>query len=231
MLVGRTRWLDDICRDAVKNGCEQLIILGAGYDTRSIRIDELGGIPKFEIDQKEVHELKKYGYKKLNLTEAQWANLHLVELDFNKENVLKLADHKNFKAGVKSVVLIEGVSQYIPESATAETLQSLKELVAPGSIVGISYVDKATFGSDEEIKENISEDPSFIRRLLKSLPNNEQWITSWSKDGFASFMANFSYEIVEDVTVEDFEERYFTGKGRTAKPFLRTERYAKAKLV
>jgi methyltransferase (TIGR00027 family) len=231
MLVGRTRWLDDVCRDAVKDGCEQLIILGAGYDTRPIRINELSGITKFEVDQKEVHELKMYGYKNLHLTEAQWANLHLVAVDFNKENVLKLANHEDFKKGSKSVVLIEGVTQYIPESATAETLRCLKELVAPGSIVGISYVDKATFGSDEEIKEKISEDPSFVHRMIRGLPKNEQWITSWSKDGFSSFMKNLSYEIEEDVTVEDFEERYFNGKGRTAKPFLRTERYAKVKLV
>ena len=34
MLAGRTRWLDDFVREAAGSGeFEQLIILGAGYDT------------------------------------------------------------------------------------------------------------------------------------------------------------------------------------------------------
>jgi methyltransferase (TIGR00027 family) len=207
-----------------------LIILGAGYDTRPVRLPELLKIDCFEVDQPELHELKTYGYDALGLKEEERAHLHLVAVDFNKDSVLKVAEHKNFKKGAKSVVLFEGVSQYIPETSTAETLGHLKELVGPGSILGISYVDEATYGSDEEIKEKICDDPASIHLLLSRIPKNEPWITGWSNASFATFMEKLSFKVVDDVTVEDFEERYFAKVGRTAKPFFRTERYATAEL-
>mmetsp|Transcript_14779 Transcript_14779/g.22114 ORF Transcript_14779/g.22114 Transcript_14779/m.22114 type:complete len:106 (+) Transcript_14779:273-590(+) len=69
-IVARTRFLDDLCRDAEKSGCKQLVILGAGYGTRCLRLGL--SIPTFEVDQLEVHKLKKARLEyDLNLTDEQ----------------------------------------------------------------------------------------------------------------------------------------------------------------
>jgi O-methyltransferase involved in polyketide biosynthesis len=56
MLVGRTRFLDELCQQAVQAGCTQMVILGAGYDTRGFRVvaGQPVGLPCFEVDQPEV---------------------------------------------------------------------------------------------------------------------------------------------------------------------------------
>ena len=113
MLAGRTRFLDDLCRDAEQAGCEQMIILGAGYDTRGIRLGLQ--IPCFEVDQPEVQALKKGGLDELELGERR-ARLHFVPVDFNRESIRKLGETPEFKQGAKSVVLLEGVTQYIPRT-------------------------------------------------------------------------------------------------------------------
>ena len=60
----------------------------------------------FEVDQPELHELKKYGYSCLTLKKRE--NHHLVAVDFNKHSVLKLMEHPAFKKGAKSIVIFEG---------------------------------------------------------------------------------------------------------------------------
>src|ERR1700744_4339294 len=39
--VARTRWIDDEVRTALSDGAEQVVILGAGFDTRAYRMEEL----------------------------------------------------------------------------------------------------------------------------------------------------------------------------------------------
>ena len=232
LLSGRTRWLDDLCCNAIKNyGCEQVIILGAGYDTRPLRLPELFDIPCFEVDQPELSKLKQYGCNCLNISETILGKLYYVAVDFNKDSVAKILEHPNFKTDVKSVILLEGVTQYIPISSTTRTLEHLKELVAPGSILGITYVNNAAYGNDEEIKDQICDNPEVVHKLLNAMPKNERWISGWSKDGFKKYMESASFKIIEDITSDDFEDLYYTPLGRTAKPYLRVERYASAMLV
>lgn len=40
-IIARVRYFDDYLKTCFTNGIEQLVILGAGYDTRTYRIEEL----------------------------------------------------------------------------------------------------------------------------------------------------------------------------------------------
>jgi methyltransferase (TIGR00027 family) len=58
-LSARVRYFDDFVRNFIEEGLEQLVILGAGYDTRAYRIDELGGkVRVFEIDHPGTQDVK-----------------------------------------------------------------------------------------------------------------------------------------------------------------------------
>jgi len=54
---------------------------------------------------------------------------------------------------------MEGVTQYIPKESTAETLGHIKALVGQGSILGMSYVNEATFDENLAAEHGISTDP------------------------------------------------------------------------
>ena len=103
MLAGRTRFLDDLCKDAEKAGCEQMVILGAGYDTRGWRLGLQ--IPCFEVDQPEVHKLKALGLEALRIGDDERSRLHLVAVDFTTESVRKVGEHLAFKIGAPSLPL------------------------------------------------------------------------------------------------------------------------------
>ena len=46
----RTRVIDDALRDFVAGGGRQLVLLGAGYDCRALRLPELAELRVFEVD-------------------------------------------------------------------------------------------------------------------------------------------------------------------------------------
>src|SRR6516225_1540425 len=55
----RTRYFDDVLLEEARAGLEQLVILGAGFDSRSIRFsDELRGARVFEVDMPQVLALR-----------------------------------------------------------------------------------------------------------------------------------------------------------------------------
>src|SRR5215472_18114395 len=55
----RTRYFDDVLLEEARAGLEQLVILGAGFDSRSIRFsDTLRGVRVFEVDMPQVLALR-----------------------------------------------------------------------------------------------------------------------------------------------------------------------------
>ena len=71
-----------------------------------------------------VHCLKKVGLDYLNLTDEEKNEVFRIPVDFNKnESIMKkVGEHPEFQNGVKTVIIMEGVSQYIPNELTAKTL-------------------------------------------------------------------------------------------------------------
>ncbi|GAA5199008.1 SAM-dependent methyltransferase [Rugosimonospora acidiphila] len=54
----RVRWFDDAVLRAVADGVRQVVLLGAGLDTRPYRLDLPGDLDWFELDRPEVFEAK-----------------------------------------------------------------------------------------------------------------------------------------------------------------------------
>eukprot|EP01083_Nonionella_stella_P042425 114602_1 len=231
-VVARTRFLDDLCRDAEKSGCKQLVILGAGYDTRCLRLGL--SILTFKVDQPEVHKLKKARLEyDLNLTDEEKEGIALIPVDFNKKEsiISKVGQHPKFQMGAKTVVLMEGVSQYIPIESTAATLKQISSvLVGEGSVLGITYVNEICYSDDpEKVKQDIGIEHTDLVKMLRLVEKvGEPWIAGWSSTSFKDFLKDFSFAVADDVSVSDLEVNYFQPLGITAKPFCNAERFVKA---
>ncbi len=58
-IVSRVRFFDDFVKKSIDEGIQQLVILGAGYDSRAYRIDGLKNISVFEVDHPATQTMKK----------------------------------------------------------------------------------------------------------------------------------------------------------------------------
>ncbi|MGO9776402.1 MAG: SAM-dependent methyltransferase [Terracidiphilus sp.] len=138
MMIVRTRFIDEALVRAVKNGASQVVILGAGFDSRAYRFRELlRDCPVFEADAESTQEYKKRRVKDV-LGDAP-ANLTYVKVDFAKDNICDVLKAAGFREGAKSFYIWEGVCMYLPEESVRKTLRMVASHSAPGSSMVLDY--------------------------------------------------------------------------------------------
>jgi methyltransferase (TIGR00027 family) len=134
--VVRTRVIDDLVRDAIRGGCTQLVLLGAGYDTRATRLPEAASTLVFEIDHPSTQARKR---EALGMTPA---HVRYVPLDFERDSLAHSLTDAGLDPGRQSCVVWEGVFSYLSAEAIDLTLAALVETCAPGNLIILTYVDQ-----------------------------------------------------------------------------------------
>src|SRR6056297_2388965 len=118
-LLYRTKYIDDILRDNLEE-MEQILILGAGFDTRALRIEGIDSLKVFEVDHPQTISQKKKGLK--NISQELPDHLSLVEIDFEERNLKEVLQENNFDISKKTFVIWEGVTQYLEKEAVDRVL-------------------------------------------------------------------------------------------------------------
>ncbi len=138
-VVCRHRWIDERMLAALRRGVEQVVILGAGYDTRAHRFaNELDGRPVYEVDFPATSRRKA----KIVAREARHlpvADVHRVEIDFEKDSLGDRLALAGFRRGAPTFVVWEGVSMYLTREAVKGTLGAVRELVGKGSEAAMDF--------------------------------------------------------------------------------------------
>ena len=141
IMAARTRVLDDVVRDAVRQGCTQVLILGAGLDSRALRLrDELGSsVTVFEVD----HPASQ-AYKRERLRDHAGGAVY-VAFDFEAPGATtvdqELKSH-GFDAAKPCVVLLEGLLMYLTSDTVDQVFATTATLCAKGSRVAFTYLTR-----------------------------------------------------------------------------------------
>ena len=137
--VARTRFIDDRLQVMLASAMEQLVLLGAGFDSRPYRLSACEPIAVFEVDHPDTLA------KKRRVLETQLGTLprhvRFVATDFNQEALPARMAAAGFDATRRTLVVWEGVTNYLSEAAVDETLGWCAQL-APGSQLLFTYVHR-----------------------------------------------------------------------------------------
>ena len=140
MLV-RTRFIDEQVERAMRSGATQLVILGAGFDTRAHRFTApLKDATVFEIDYAATQEFKKRRIEAV-LGGAP-ANVIYAPIDFARESLGEVLHRAGCQRRRKTYYICEGVSMYVPEEGMKETLRAIAAESAPGSALLLEYLNR-----------------------------------------------------------------------------------------
>jgi methyltransferase (TIGR00027 family) len=141
LMLVRTRFIDEQMERAVRSGATQVVILGAGFDTRAHRFTELlKGTAVIEIDHPATQE-----YKRRRVDAALGgapANVVYAPIDFTRENLGEVLHRAGFQSGRKTYYIAEGLSMYVPEEGMKETLRAIAAESAPGSTLLLEYINR-----------------------------------------------------------------------------------------
>ncbi|MEU6814450.1 class I SAM-dependent methyltransferase [Streptomyces sp. NPDC046860] len=126
----RTRVLDDFLLQAVRTGTRQVVLLGAGLDTRAFRLDWPSGCAVFEIDRAGVLEFKRRVLTDLAAV-PKTARVP-VPFDLRADWSGTLTD-VGFDPAAPSVWLAEGLLFYLPGPAETNLIDTVDRLASGGS--------------------------------------------------------------------------------------------------
>jgi methyltransferase (TIGR00027 family) len=126
----RTKVLDDFLLRSVRTGPRQVVLLGAGLDTRAFRLDWPSGCVLFEIDRAGVLAFKHQVLTDLAATPAVERVPVPVDLRADWAGALTTA---GFDPAAPSVWLAEGLLFYLPGPAEISLIDTVDRLATAGS--------------------------------------------------------------------------------------------------
>ncbi|MFJ3216762.1 class I SAM-dependent methyltransferase [Kitasatospora sp. NPDC086801] len=126
----RTRVLDDFLLRSVHAGARQVVLLGAGLDTRAFRLDWPPGCVVFEVDREGVLAFKHEVLGGLSAS-PKAARVPVVT-DLRADWVGALTD-AGFDRAAPSVWLAEGLLFYLPNGVETQLIDTVDRLSAGGS--------------------------------------------------------------------------------------------------
>lgn len=99
-VIARTKFFDEVFKQALAENYPQIVFLGAGYDTRPYRFqDYIKQTEIFELDAPTTQQIKNQFLKKSNISIPD--KLHFVPINFNKENLSEVLIKAGFKMDKK----------------------------------------------------------------------------------------------------------------------------------
>ncbi len=130
----RTRYLDETLREAVANGCRQIVLLASGMDSRAHRLEWPEGVRLFEVDQPAVLRFKQ------RVLPDPRADVRLVEADLREDWPVPL-EEAGFQRGHRTAWLVEGLLYALDETGADRLLQRVGDLTVPGGVIAFDHVE------------------------------------------------------------------------------------------
>jgi len=117
----------------------QLVILGAGFDTRAWRLDGLEATTVFEVDHPATQSLKR---ARAGTLPPKARQIRFAPIDFRDGDLPAVLAEAGYDARQPAFWLWEGVAMYLPPAQVAANLASFAALSAPGSRLALTYLSK-----------------------------------------------------------------------------------------
>jgi methyltransferase (TIGR00027 family) len=201
--ICRTRYIDDAVQAALAQGIGQLVILGAGLDTRPYRLPGMERLKVFEVDLPAVQSDKKKKIQKyLGRLPEQ---VTFIPIDFDTQTLEAGLAGTAFNPSRTAVFIWEGVTQYITAEAVSQTLAFVGKS-APGSILLFTYVLKSII----ERRSDIPDADHMMDVIAKQSP----WIFGLEPSSIPAFLKPFHFTLIADVGNADYQEKYLKPVGR-----------------
>lgn len=164
-VLARHRAIDDLI--AARGGAEQVVLLGAGYDSRAARLEPaLRGRTLFEVDHPAT-AARKAALVDAAYGDAPRARAVTVSVDFERESVEERLRAAGLRPGALTLWVWEGVSMYLDEPAVRATLDLVRRLSAPGSLLAFDVWCPPAAGLERWMRRDL---PSLAFRLIYDEP-------------------------------------------------------------
>ena len=165
---------------------QQLVILGAGLDSRAWRLDSLKDTIVFEVDFPASQAWKR---ERAASVPHKAKDVRFVAIDFERDQLAPLIRAAGFDKTKPSFWLWEGVTMYLRPETVSANLAAIAALSAPGSRIALTYLRK----KHGRVQRNL------ILALL-----GEPLRSAFSPEEITALAKSHGWRRIEDSTVQDW---------------------------
>lgn len=142
----RTRFFDDFL---MNHGIRQVVLLGAGLDTRAFRLNWDPGTHVYEVDYSELLHYKESVLAGTSL----YCTRHSICADLRESHWSQLLLEQGYQSSEPSIWLLEGLLYYLNSNEVHNLLTEIEKLAIAGSWFAADAINSAVLnGSDEWAK-------------------------------------------------------------------------------
>jgi len=203
-VLSRARYAEEALAKAVGQGVRQYVILGAGMDTFAFRCrDMLERLQVFEIDHPATQ-----AFKRDRIAGLGWeipARLHLVSVDFTKEDLDKILKRPPYDPLALTFFSWLGVTYYLSRDTVFDTLNAVARISPRGSMVVFDYLDPNVYSTGKAAER--------VKAVMDSLQSlGEPLKTGFDPSTLDCDLARIGLALQENLTPSDIQQRYFEGR-------------------
>lgn len=200
-VIARTKYIDTVFRQALSDKFSQILLFGAGFDTRALRFRKDARQTRiFELDAPSTQDAKIRQYRKRHLGIP--SNLVFVAIDFDRESLADKLDRSGFQRNRRSLFILEGVLMYLEPESVNRTFQTIKQYAGAGSRVVFDYLQEAVL-RDANTLYGQSKIAQSVRKA------GEQWRFGIEPAGIEQFVSAYGFELNEHRCAQELQALYF----------------------
>ncbi|MDH3252534.1 MAG: SAM-dependent methyltransferase [Ignavibacteria bacterium] len=198
-LLCRTRYIDDVLREALKAGFDQVVLLGAGFDSRPYRIPGIDQTRVFEVDHPATQARKRARLQQILGTLP--SHVAFVPIDFDRQKLKDVMPAAGFSTGARTFFLWEGVTQYISAEAVDATFEYVSRAAGNQSRIVFTYIRKG-------IIDGSSRSPQDEKLISLTRRIGVPWVFGIDPNDVAEYLSARGLELVEEVGTSEYKVRY-----------------------
>ena len=203
-MIARTAFFDDLFQRAFRRGFSQIVLFGAGYDTRFYRFGLLNhDVRIFELDSPGTQN-RKLGLLKKHGIEIPENIIH-VAIDFNHEAIDETLKKAGFRKAVKTLFMVEGVFMYLPPHSVDAVLKSIVEAGTRDCSLAFDY--PASIDQDELHRYHGAEN---VINALKNPELEESLNFTVKESEIGNFLSERGFVLISHWDPQRLEETYLT---------------------
>jgi methyltransferase (TIGR00027 family) len=195
-IVSRSRFSEEALAASVARGAKQVVVLGAGLDTFSLR-NPFPDVRVFEVDFPATQAWKRERLREAGLTVPD--TLTFAPVDFERESLAEGLARAGFRRDRPAFFQWLGVTPYLTREAISSTLDYIASV--PASAVAFDY--------SEPFESQAPERRARLIALAEgAAARGEPWLSFFDRDEIAAILHEKGFSGIEDLGFAEVIKHY-----------------------
>lgn len=197
-VIARTKHFDHLFGQCLQDGFRQIVLLGAGYDSRPYRLTAGAGKAfVFEADAPATQQEKRRIMADSGVPIPD--TVRFVAVDFECDDLFGQLTTQGYDATVPTLFIWEGVTYYLSPQAVDEMLRTIGTHAAPGSLLGFDF--------QHIVGEHV---------LIDTKLQGEQSKFGMNANSCADYLGSFGFRVRQMLDAQSMENRYLLASDGTS---------------